>query len=665
MIVNEYRTSPYRNPFFVERTGITAIVAEPLLYRDRLVGVITVNNEGTGQSFMEQDQKILALFATQAAIAIENARLHETTRRRAEQVATLNELTQVLTTELDPQAVGREILNAVQVLVPDTAGRLWLRAGDAEVLHVVAGVGLRDPGGGTALEFRTGEGLTGIAAATRQPVISRDVTTDPRFVNKAWAAAEGLVSCILVPLVYGDRLNGILAIFTRRPYEFTDEEISLLRSFANQAAIAIENARLYEAIQQHAATLESRVRQRTAELDEALRIKSQIMATMSHELRTPLNFILGFAQLLQEGSAGALTPKQAQFVDRIQKGGNWLLELVSNILELSLVQAGKSGLRLEAIPLSLLVQEVLDLVRVQATLKRLTVTTALDPGLPFVVADRHKLGQVLANLVLNAVKFTPEGGTITLTARRVHRDGESRGIGAPGTKGGVAPSAPIHQLTDSPIHGKGEWMELAVEDTGIGIKAEDLERVFMAFYRHEGSPTQLFGGAGVGLAVVRTLVELHGGRVWAESEGPGRGARFVVQLPLLEAPQPRRILVVEDEGPVLEALSLALQGVGYTVHRAANGAEALRLLAGTPPDLLLLDIGLPDMDGWEVLKQVRAEERTQGLPVLVLTGLEHVHADQALALGADEFLAKPVSARVLVETVDRLLAYPARERVPA
>jgi len=365
-------------------------------------------------------------------------------------------------------------------------------------------------------------------------------------------------------------------------------------------------------------------------------------------LRTPLNFILGFAQLLQQGTGGALTPKQAQYVDHIQKGGKWLLELVSNILDLSLVETGKRGLDLEPVLLQPIVEEVLNLLRVQAVQKRLTVSTALDPGLPFVVADRGKLTQILANLIGNAVKFTPEGGRITLRAYQQAESTKQKAAGGEqqAADASVLPSAGC--LLPSVV--------IEVEDTGIGIKPEDRERIFQGFEQVDSSDTRKYGGAGLGLALVRTLVELHGGRVWAESEGPGRGARFVVRLPLLEAPRPKRILVVEDEAVVLEVLCDVLVRAGFAVEQAHDGAEALERLAAAQPDLLVLDIGLPDMDGWEVLKRLRGEERTRDLPVLVLTGLTHVRADQALALGADEFLAKPVSARVLVETAARLLA---------
>jgi len=270
MIVNDYRTSPYALPAMLEGTGITAVLAEPLLYGERLVGVLILFNMGTERSFAEQDRQILALFAAQAAIAIENARLHQTTVQRAKQLATLNELMRKLTTLLDPPQLAREILQAVQDLIPDAVSRLWEYVEGVGELHLVASVGLQAAEVGYRLRLRRGEGLLGTAIATRQPVISRDVVRDPRLVNKAWGAAEGLVSSIALPLVYGERVTGGLGISTRQPHDFTDEEVNLLQSFAAQAAIALENARLFEQVRDGRERLQALSR-RLVEVQEAER----------------------------------------------------------------------------------------------------------------------------------------------------------------------------------------------------------------------------------------------------------------------------------------------------------------------------------------------------------------------------------------------------------
>ncbi len=435
-----------------------------------------------------------------------------------------------------------------------------------------------------------------------------------------------------------------------KPLERLEQLGEVVQRALERRRLRQENRRLLAELGEANQHLEEKVARRTADLEEAnrhlgeaLRVKAEFLSKMSHELRTPLNLILGFAGLLQEGIGGSLTSKQAHYLDRIQAGGQRLLDLVTDILDLSRVEAGTSRLSLEPVPLGALFQEVQELVAIAATQKRLEITTTLDPALFLVVADRRKLVQILTNLLGNAVKFTPEGGRITLTARAGAEDRR------PET--GPVPDPP------SPVG----CLDITVADTGIGIAANYLERIFEPFHQVDGSETRSSGGAGVGLALVRTLVELHGGRVWAESEGLGRGTRFIVRLPRLQPPRPKRILLVEDDAVLRDALATALGSVGYIVASAESGIQALTALQADPPDLLILDIGLPDLDGWEILTGVRRTEATRTLPVLVLTGLDDVHANQALAMGADEFLAKPVSPRILVETVARLLTARAAE----
>jgi GAF domain-containing protein/CheY-like chemotaxis protein len=276
MVIEDYRAFSHAVGAFVERSPIRALVAEPLLYRDRLVGVITLTRHHLEQPFTQRDRELLALFAAEAAITIESARLLELSRRRTQHLATLNEATRTLTTTLDPVKVAQEILRLSQVLIPGAAGRLWEWAEGEGVLRSVASVGLHDPDGGLTQSLRPGEGLIGVAAATREPVIVRDLAVEPRFVNRAWAATEGLVSSITVPLVHGERLTGALAVVTREPHEFDAEEVELLRSFASQAAIAMENARLYDETVRRTeeaasarAMLESRLRETAALLEIA------------------------------------------------------------------------------------------------------------------------------------------------------------------------------------------------------------------------------------------------------------------------------------------------------------------------------------------------------------------------------------------------------------
>ncbi len=491
--------------------------------------------------------------------------------------------------------------------------------------------------------------MAGAAAQQRRGLIVNDFRTSVYAIPKLLQGTTH-TAVMATPLLYGEHLVGVLVISREETGPpFAEADLEALNLFTAHAAIAIENARLYEQIQQHASDLETRVKERTVKLEHALRVKAEFLDRMSHELRTPLNFVLGFSELLKEQLAGPLTAKQERFVDRIQLGGRHLLALVSDLLELSQAETGQDELRLERVLLTPLIREIVDVYAAQAVQKRLQIETECPPALS-VVADRRRLSQILGNLVSNAVRFTREGAAIRVTAKQAEylrsEDGDERG--------GAGDHSP--QLPGTPA--PQQSVEIAIEDTGIGLAPGDVERIFLGFEQVDGSSTRRHEGAGIGLALVRTLVALHGGRVWAESPGLGRGSRFVVRLPVLTIPPAQRVLVVEDELAVARPVAILLRDAGFAVEVAATGAEALASLAAQRPDLLVLDLGLPDVDGWEVLKTVRAGAQTRTLPVVVLTGLGAEQVDQAAARGADEFLTKPISPSVLAGVVKSLLTRP-------
>jgi signal transduction histidine kinase len=254
--------------------------------------------------------------------------------------------------------------------------------------------------------------------------------------------------------------------------------------------------------------------------EDLSRAKSAFIATMSHELRTPLNAVIGFSDLLREERVGPLTEKQTRYVDHIQKAGKHLLALIGDILDLSKVESGKIVLQLESLAVTPLLEDVLVIARGLANQKGQEIRTEIASDLPPLIADPLRLKQICFNLLSNAVKFTPDGGTITVTARKASGHPPSAG-----TRGEGEPDV--------------EFLEIRVTDTGIGIKPEDLPRLFREFVRLETTRTQAQEGTGLGLALTKNLVELHGGRIWAASEGEGRGSTFAVILPFAGvAPRP-------------------------------------------------------------------------------------------------------------------------------
>jgi len=420
-------------------------------------------------------------------------------------------------------------------LLEANLARLWLWDEGEQVLRISASAG--DPDLVPSLRQTThpGEGMSGLAFAEKRIVATEAPATDPRFEEHAWAAEKGIQAYAAVPLLVGARAVGVLGVARRTPGAFHDDDIALLRSFAAQAAIAIENARLYYAVTQQKTYLEERVRERTQELEaanlqlrkaleeaeEASRVKSEFLATMSHELRTPLNPIIGFSELLQDQHFGTLNEKQHQYLDRILTSGRHLLSLINGILDLAKAEAGRLDLEPEPLNLPLAVQTAVNGIRPQTEPRELDLHLDLEHCPASLMADPLRLRQILDCLLSNAAKFTPPGGRVTVTARRVQGPGVS-----------VQGGDPVHELSIMNPEPDGDFVEIAVQDTGIGIKAEDLPRLFQPFTQLDASLARKHEGAGLGLALAKKLVGLHGGTIQVSSPGEGHGSTFTLTLPL-------------------------------------------------------------------------------------------------------------------------------------
>jgi PAS domain S-box-containing protein len=411
-------------------------------------------------------------------------------------------------------------------------------------------------------------------------------------------------------------------------------------------------------------TLEEHVRERTAELHQtnaeltqALRAKDEFLATMSHELRTPLNAVMMLTETLLEEMGGPLNERQRAALLDIQASGRHLLELITDVLDLASVEAGQLELHLEDCVIADVCQSSLLLVKEAAGKKGLKLAYGLNDGFAVMRADPRRLKQVLVNLLSNAVKFTPAGGKIRLEV-------------------GVDPAA--------------EVVRFSVVDTGIGIAAEDLAKLFRPFTQVDSRLSRQYEGAGLGLALVRRLVELHGGGITVESE-PGRGSRFTVSLPYAgwsaeaaavgqfpaATPDPApagsaprivdhgsadsqmsgaRILLVEDNQFNAQTTGDYLRDLGCVVVVAGDGQEALELAATTRPALILMDIQLPKMDGLEATRRLRAMPDFAATPIIALTALAMPgDRERCLAAGASAYLTKPFSLRELLALMRDLL----------
>ena len=478
---------------FAHRWGIRTALFVPLIRDGAAIGVITLRRTEV-RPFIEAQIALLETFADQAVIAIENVRLFTELQARTRdltrsvgELKALGEVGQAISSTLDLQTVLSTIVARATQLAGMDAGVIYEYDEQREVFEPRATHQLEDKvvRALVATPVRKGEGATGRLAEVPEPVQLADIHATA-FASRARDAFlhAGYRSLLAVPLAREGRLIGGLTVIRKVPGEFASEIIALLRTFATQSALAIQNARLFREIAD-----------KSRELEAVSRHKSEFLSNMSHELRTPMNAIIGFSEVLADRMFGELTEKQEEYLKDIMESGRHLLSLINDILDLSKIEAGRMELELTEFDLPQAIDNAITLVRERAGRRGIELSKAVDERLGAVRADERKVKQVLLNLLSNALKFTPEGGRIDVSAN-AHDD--------------VA--------------------EIAVSDTGVGIAPEDQEAVFEEF-RQVGTAEKKVEGTGLGLALSRKFIELHGGKIWVQSE-VGRGSTFTFTLPL-------------------------------------------------------------------------------------------------------------------------------------
>jgi len=529
VIIPDLATAAMEHPAYAlaREEGYRSSATIPLFAHGTVVGSLSLMSRRTGW-FQPDDIPFLSTIGHLLGVALRQALLLQEAREGRERAEALMEGGRLLTSTLDPHQVLARIAEAARHMVGAQFTIVEVPEGPA---FRAAAVGGDDEGYASLLsslpspEEAFSQGPCGRAFRTRTPVVVPDILQDPTCAPWREAAnARGIRATASVPLVHQERVLGILTAYKKEPDSFTPEQVTLLTAFANQAAVALETAH-------HAETLEQKVLERTRELEEANRHKSEFLANMSHELRTPLNAIIGFSELLQDQRFGPLNEKQARYVKNIHRSGQHLLALINDILDFSQVEAGRLRLVPQTLSLAPLLEEALALIRPRALQKSLAVTVTCPSELPPIMADPVRLKQILENLLSNAVKFTPEGGHITVTARQVTvRQGMGGGHGS----GGAEEPSP---LPHGPLAPR-QFIEISVADTGIGIDPEDLPKLFQTFVQLEHPLTKRYEGTGLGLALTKRLVELHGGQIWAASPGQGRGSTFTFTLPIARGVEP-------------------------------------------------------------------------------------------------------------------------------
>jgi signal transduction histidine kinase/ActR/RegA family two-component response regulator len=505
-----------------------------------------------------------------------------------------------------------------------TAGAFWLLEGGAAENALVSrwtcGFGREITGPASASAALLGripidsDGPIAQAVRNKRLIVIHDVRADA-LDNRIGALAEslGIRSMIAVPLRARGRVEGAITLYWQDSEGVQDEAVvQTAEVLANQVAAVLSISSLVE------------------ELSRANRLKDEFLSTVSHELRNPLNVILGYSELILRNKEVADSSDVHEAAEVIHRNATFQADLVSDLLDLSRLQIGRLQLKMQPTPLAGLIAGTIDAVRNEATAKGVVLRFESAPLPVIVEMDATRMRQIMSNLLSNALKFTPRGGRITV---RLSVDGGSARI--------------------------------EVEDTGQGIHASFLPEIFGLFRQADASTVRRHGGMGIGLALVRHLVELHRGRVTAASEGPGKGACFTILLPIARGAQARalaeefagsasslaglRILIVDDSADTVRMLAHLLRAEGAIVETATNGPDAIRAAEDRDHDLFLCDISMPGMDGYELISEFRKRPRTSDVPAIALTGFgQKDDIDRALNAGFWDHLTKPVSIEKLV-----------------
>ncbi|HEY7182964.1 MAG TPA: PAS domain S-box protein, partial [Blastocatellia bacterium] len=549
----------------------------------------------------------------------------------AESIRRLQAVTDSALARLTLDDLLREMLASIRELLATDSAAILLLTEDEQALSVRATIGLEDTAMG--LRIPLGQGVAGSIAASRAPLAVEDLSAVEVINPELRRNARSLIGA---PLIVEGRLIGVINAGATRLRRFTEDDVRLLQLAADRVALAIEHVRLYEV-----------ERQARRQAEEANRMKDEFLALVSHELRSPLNAVLGYAALLRYGRLDSQRVKHA--ADVIERSGKAQTQLIDDLLDTARIISGKLRLEIGPVDLALVIEQAVQTIRPASDAKGISLETDLPSEIVQITGDPVRLQQVVWNLLSNAVKFTPQGGHVEARLERVD-----------------------------------PHICITVSDTGKGISPDFLPYVFDRFRQADASSARRYGGLGLGLALVKYLVELHGGTVEAASAGEGQGATFRVTLPVRAVTTSLgeaggapvtvrssgelagiRVLVVDDENDARELIETVLTQYGAEVVAVSSAEEAYSLITATPPqelpDVMVTDIGMPGEDGYSLIRRMREWERALGahIPAVALTAYGRIEDRvRALNAGFQMHVAKPVDPSELAAVITSLIRRP-------
>ncbi|MFC0773662.1 GAF domain-containing protein [Terrimonas alba] len=628
----------------------------PMIVADKIRGSVSLQNVDKEHAFNEADVKLLSTITSSMGVALENARLFDETTRllaeakqRASELGTVNNISQALTSQLNTEQLIKLVGDQMKDLFRANIVYLALLNSKTKIIHFPYMYG------DTLTPMKLGKGLTSKIILSGKPLlINKEVTAKTEELGITHIGVPA-ASYLGVPIPVGEEIIGVLSVqSTESENRFNENDERLLSTIAASVGVALRKAQLFEEL----TLAKQQAEEASQTADKANQAKSAFLSTVSHELRTPLTSVLGFAKIIKKRledkifpATNQSDPKTTKTINQVSENldvviseGERLTNLINEVLDLAKIEAGKMEWNLESVSMQEIMERAIAATTSLFEQKNLELEKFIEPNLPLISGDRDKLIQVVVNLISNAVKFTPSGKVICRA----------------------------NQQNDEIVVG--------VEDTGIGIAPQDHDAVFEQFKQVVGDTlTDKPKGTGLGLPICKEIVEHHGGRIWLKSE-PGKGSTFFFALPLQKAAPATpihlndlvkqlkeqmaqskfssnghhaTILVVDDDDSIRSLLYQELGDAGYIIEEAKNGKEALASIRNHRPDLVILDIMMPEMNGFDVAAILKNDPQTMDIPIIVLSIVQD--KARGFRIGVDRYLTKPIDTAQLFTEVGSLL----------